>query len=114
MEAYARVDEGDEHVGEDVAEEEEEGGDHHDAHAHEVVAVGDGGDAEQSEAVDVEDGLDEERAGQEQRDVLPEGGGDGDDGVAAAARKVLPSMRILWRAAIRSRFPAARWKTAFG
>jgi hypothetical protein len=80
--ADPRVDEGDEKVRDDVADQQQQAREQHHAHDHRIVPIQDRVQAEEAEPVDIEDRLDEKGATDQQRDVLAEGGGDGDQRVA--------------------------------
>ena len=60
LEPDPRVDQGDQDVRQDVADQQQQAGEQHHAHYHRVIAVENGGQAQQAETVDIEDGLDEE------------------------------------------------------
>ena len=82
LESDAGIDEGHTEVGQDVAEEHEGRGDRQDPQHHPLVLLEDGIELEEAKPVDVENLLDQEAPADQERDVLPDGSGDRDDGIA--------------------------------
>ena len=60
LEPYPRIDQRDQNVREDVANQQQQAGQQHHAHDHRVVAIEDRGQTQQAKAVDIENGFNEE------------------------------------------------------